>query len=139
MSTCLTARGVVRKARADGAVELELTPSAACRGCRGVCLWRRLSAQPTLALHPSTRLVPGTEVSVSLPERFVLRTALLMHGLPWAALLAGAAAGAAASGSDLGTLVGAVASLSLAIALTPGLRRRFEASARHKLELEAVE
>lgn len=139
MPSCLTARGVVRETRADGSVELELTPSAACRGCRGACLWRRLGAEPPLALHPRTRLAAGTEVAVSVPERFVLRAALLMHGLPWAALLAGGAAGAAVSGGDLGTLVGAVSGLGVGVALTPGLRRRFEARAREQLELDTVE
>lgn len=139
MSACLTARGVVRRARADGTIELELMQSEGCRGCRGACLWRRLSDGPSLALRTRRSFAPGTRVAVSLPERFVLRTALLMHGVPWIGLLAGAALGAAAAGSDLGTVAGAVAGVVVALALTPGLRRRFEHAAWDQLELEAVE
>lgn len=139
MSTCLTARGVVRRARADGTVELELTPAAGCSGCRGACLWRRLSADPGLALRSTRPLPVGAEVSVSLPERFVLHTALVMHGVPWAALLAGAAVGAAATGSDLGTVAGALLGLVVALALTPGLRRRFERAVCDRLEVAAAE
>lgn len=139
MAACLTARGVVRRARADGTVELELIRAAGCGGCRGACLWRSLSAEPVLALHAGRRLAAGTEVSVALPERFVLRTALLMHGLPWIALLGGAALGAAVTGSDAGTLAGALIVLALALALTPGLRRRFERDAREQLSLQTIE
>ena len=139
MSTCLTARGVVRRARADGTVELELTPSPGCRGCRGACLWRRLSDAPTLALRPGRPFAAGTPVALSLPERFVLRTALLMHGVPWVGLLAGAALGATATGSDIGALVGAISGVAVALGATPRLRRRFERAAAEQLELEAVE
>lgn len=139
MSECLTARGVVRRARADGTVELELIPSPGCRGCHGACLWRRLSDEPALALRTRRPFAPGTRVSVSLPERFVLRTALLMHGVPWLGLLTGAALGATATGSDLGTVAGAATGVVAALALTPGLRRRFEHAAWDQLELEAAE
>lgn len=124
---CMTARGVVRGTTPDGYAEVELFESAGCEGCAGACLWRRLddTRRATIRLHsPTARR--GVPVLVSLPQRYVLLSTLLLHGLPLAALLAGAAAGTLATGSDLGTLAGAAAGVALALASTPGLRRRME-------------
>ena len=102
----MTARATVRAVGEDGLVDLEIDGSARCAGCAGACLWRRAAA-PRARLPSSTALPVGASVLVALPQRYVLMSALLLHGLPWSGLLAGAAVGAYLSGHDLGTLIGA--------------------------------
>jgi positive regulator of sigma E activity len=121
----MTADAVVVAARADGYVDLEFSPSRQCAACAGTCLWKRLQSARLERLAVGN-LVPGTEVTVALSERSVLRASILLHGLPLAAILIGAAAGAAASGSDFGTMIGAVCGLTIAIAGFKGLSRRLE-------------
>jgi hypothetical protein len=56
----------------------------------------------------------------------VLVASLLVHGMPLAAILSGAAAGSLISGSDLGTLAGVLVALAVTIPGLGRLRRRIE-------------
>jgi len=122
----MTADAVVVRARADGRVDLEFANASQCAACAGTCLWKRLQSARLERLAAGSGLVPGTAVTVSLPERSLLRASILLHGVPLAAILLGAAAGAAATGSDAGTLIGALVGLIAAIAGFRGLSRRLE-------------
>jgi positive regulator of sigma E activity len=122
----MTAAGVVTRVAANGSVEVELTAPAGCRACAGICTWKQLPSRHRATLATDLRLAPGERVVVALPERYVLLAALLVHGLPLAALLAGAVAGYAATGTDLGAGAGAAAGVSLAVLGTPRLRKRVE-------------
>src|SRR5690606_29856239 len=81
-----------------------------------------------IRLRSSVALEAGTPVRVTLPADRVMSGALLLHGLPLAALLAGGAGGAALTGSDAGTLLGALSGLAAAVLATGELRRRAEDS-----------
>lgn len=71
---------------------------------------------------------PGTPVSVAVPDRVILVSALAAYGVPLVSILAGAAVGAALTGSDLGTLVGIVLAVAVVIAGSSRFRRRLEQS-----------
>jgi positive regulator of sigma E activity len=114
----MTADAVVVAARGEGRVDLEFTPRL-CAGCAGTCLWKRLRST-RIELSTGESLAPGSEVTVALPESRLLLASLLLHGMPLAAILTGAALGAASTGSDGGTFAGALAGIALAIA---GFRR----------------
>ncbi len=86
------------------------------------------SPPSSLRLRDSGRHRTGDLVSVSLRNRHVFRGALLMHGMPWAGLLAGTVAGAVMLGGDLGTLFGAVAGLSLGLSAGRRLQGRLRVS-----------
>jgi positive regulator of sigma E activity len=132
---CMTAAGVVVRA-AGAQLTVELAPAAGCRGCRGLCMWRLQRRSETLAIAADRDdFVPGDRVLVALPDRYVLRGALLLHGLPLAALLGGAFAGAALGQSDLAALAGAVAGVAAALGATPRLRARLEQAVTANLEL----
>ena len=66
----------------------------------------------SLRVRDSGRHRPGDLVTVSLRNRHVFRATLLLHGLPWAGLLAGTVAGAMSLGGDLGASLGAVTGLA---------------------------
>jgi positive regulator of sigma E activity len=86
--------------------------------------------QLTLAANDAIPI--GTAVTVTLPDRYLLAGALLLYGLPLAALLAGAVAGAAALGSDLAAAAGAALGLAAALLTSAPLRARLErATLRH--------
>jgi positive regulator of sigma E activity len=121
----MTADAVVVAARANRSVDLLFRPSV-CSGCAGTCLWRRIQASRLSGIGVAEPLVPGTEVTVSLSNRRVLLAALLLHGMPLAAILLGAALGASVIGSDSGTLLGALITLTLAVACFRPLGRRLE-------------
>ncbi len=135
MTDCMTVRAVVRNTDADGRVQIELDESQACEGCAGTCIWRWFpdtTRGARAALAADVSVSSGTPVLVSLPRHCVLLSAVTLHGLPWAGLLAGALAGWGLTGTDLGCFAGAVIGVALAALLTPGLRRRIEqATLRH--------
>ncbi|HEX7081900.1 MAG TPA: SoxR reducing system RseC family protein [Gammaproteobacteria bacterium] len=133
---CLAVDGKVRAVGADGTVELELEEPARCAGCAGMCTWRRPVGPRRVRLASPLPLRPGDAVRVSLPAGHVLSTALLLHGLPLAALLGGALIGAAAFHTDAGTLAGAVAGVAAACWGTRSIRRRAEARTAARAELE---
>jgi positive regulator of sigma E activity len=131
----MSVRAVVRNVGADGWVDLELARGERCAGCAGACLWRRLPEVAQTRLPSAERLEAGTPVLILLPERYLLLSALLLHGLPWAALLLGGAAGSLASGTDLGALAGAVLAAAFSIIMTPRLRRRLEHATMERFSL----
>jgi len=134
---CLAADAVVRSVDSDGYVELEFDPASRCAGCAGLCTWTRPDAGGgRIRLPSSVAMAPGTRVRVSLPADRVMSSALLLHGLPLAALLAGGAAGAVLAGSDVGTLAGALIGLGAAALGTRSLRRRAERSTLERAMLE---
>lgn len=122
----MTAQAVVVAARPDGCVDLEFEPPAACAGCAGTCLWKRIGTSRLEGMPVARRFESGAEVTVGLPPRRVLAISLLMHGVPLAALLAGAAAGAFVGQSDLATLAGALVALAVVAVGFGSLRRRLE-------------
>jgi positive regulator of sigma E activity len=135
----MTAQGVVSGIHSDGSVDVEVTTGAArCAGCAGACLWRRLPATTRARLPARIALTVGMPVLVVLPQRYVLLSALLLHGLPWAAMLAGAAAGAFVTRTDLGCLLGAVLAGAFSIMMTPRLRRRLERAAMARFDLQPI-
>ena len=123
----MTASGVVCRNADGGRVEIEFAAPLQCRGCEGICTWRRLPLVQRADFATTLPLQAGDHVDVSLPERYVLLGTLLVHGLPLAALLGGALAGVATTGTDAGCLAGAVTAIVLTAAATPRLRRRIEA------------
>jgi positive regulator of sigma E activity len=130
----MTADAVVVAARADGRIDLEFQAKP-CSGCAGTCLWRRLQATRIELMRAGKALAPGTEVTVALPESRVLLASLLLHGMPLAAILAGAAAGAALTASDTGTLLGAVTGLAIAFLMFRRLGRRLERATLSQLQI----
>jgi positive regulator of sigma E activity len=122
----MTIQARVRRIDSCNTVELELSEAIRCSGCRGGCFWRR-TFPTALRVRVDARLGVGELVSVSLPARSVLRAALILHGLPWAGILAGAAAAASLGGSsDLSCLLGAVIGGLGALAVARGMRERLE-------------
>jgi positive regulator of sigma E activity len=134
----MTARAVVTAFHADGSVDLEIATPARCAGCAGMCAWRRLPESVRLRVPAAGGARVGADVLVALPERYVLLGALLLHGLPWAALLAGAALGAYAVPGDVGAVAGAVLAAAVAGVSTPALRRRVERATLERLSLRPV-
>lgn len=121
---CMTARARVRQTFADSTVDLAVLPGPRCSGCEGTCLWG-WSPPSSLRVHDSGFHRPGDEVEVSLRTAQVLHGSLLLHGLPWAGLLAGAAVGVAAVGGDAGALLGALAGISAGVVTGRRLQDRF--------------
>lgn len=75
-------------------------------------------------------------MTVTLPDGVLLLGALLVYGVPLAAVLAGAAAAAALFDSDLAIAAGAAAGLAAALAVTSLLRRRLEQATLRRLDVE---
>jgi positive regulator of sigma E activity len=134
----MTARAVVIAVHPDGSIDLEIARPLRCAGCAGMCTWRHLSESVRLHLPAAGPAAVGAHVLVALPERYVLLCALLLHGLPWGALLVGAALGAYVVPGDLGAIAGAALAAAAAIALTPVLRRRIERATLEKLILQPL-
>ena len=124
---CMTARARVRRVESGRWIDLAILPAPRCSGCEGACMWG-WSPPSSLRLRDSGRHRAGDLVSVSLRNRHVFRGALLMHGMPWAGLLAGTVAGVAMLGGDLGALFGAIAGLSLGLLAGKRLQGRFRVS-----------
>jgi positive regulator of sigma E activity len=123
---CMTARAVVRRTQSAGCIEVEFSDLPRCRGCEGACMWRRLPVATRLRVATELPVRIGDSVLVALPERYVLVGAILLHGLPWAALLAGAVAGFVATGTDTGSVLGALGAVALALLAARRLRGRIE-------------
>jgi sigma-E factor negative regulatory protein RseC len=118
-----------------GAVEVEIAPPAACPGCNGACAWRAAQGAARLSLVTPLELAPGEEVSVALPERWLLAAAALLYGLPLALLLLGAVLGFAASGTDFGAAAGGAAGLAAAGLAALRFRSRVERATLDRLEI----
>lgn len=134
----MTAPAVVAEISADGSVELDIAAGTACAGCAGVCLWRRLPDKHRTRLPAAVTLTQGARVLVCLPQRYVLMSAVLLHGLPWAALLLGAGVGAALAPGDAGTLAGAVIAVTFSIMMSPRLRRRLERATMERFVIQPL-
>ena len=108
---CMTADARVERVHADRTVELSVVEPPRCKGCEGTCIWR-VSPASSLRVRSNGQLQPGQLVTISLKRKDFLRGALLLHGLPWAGLVGGAALGALLRGGDLWVLVGAMIGLA---------------------------
>jgi positive regulator of sigma E activity len=131
----MTADATVTGVGADGRVEVEFGPPPRCVGCEGACLWRRMPTAQRLCFHTPIALSVGEPVVVALPDRYLLLGSLVVHGLPLAAMLAGALAGLALAGSDVGAAAGAVGGVVCALLAAPRLRARLERTTLRRVEL----
>ena len=122
----MTARARVRAIHVGNLVDVEFLPTARCRGCEGSCTWFRAPDAGELRLRAAVPVTVGQTVHVSLPGRYVLLGAVLLHGLPWGMLLLGAVTGALVGGGDLSCLIGATLGFVGALAVTPGWHRQLE-------------
>ena len=110
----MTVRARVRRVGRGGWIDLAILPPPRCGGCEGTCMWG-WKPPTSLQVRADGLHRQGDLVSVSLRDRHVFHGALLVHGLPWAGLLAGAAAGVMTIGGDPGALLGAAAGLGLGL------------------------
>lgn len=132
---CMTARARVRAVHAGALVDVEFLPAPRCRGCEGSCAWFRTPKVGGLRLRATTPLTVGETVLVSLPVRYILLGAVLLHGLPWAMLVLGGLAGSLVGSSDLSCLIGAVIGFSGTLVVTPAWHRRLEMTTLDELRV----
>jgi positive regulator of sigma E activity len=125
-SACLGTAGRVVRAAAGGRVEVELEAPQGCRGCEGICAWRRLPPTRRATFATPLALEVGDRVMVSLPASMLLMGAAIAYGVPLVLLLGGALAGWAVTATDLGGIGGAAAALVAVPLLTLRIRRRVE-------------
>jgi sigma-E factor negative regulatory protein RseC len=92
----------------------------------------------TLAVATQAPLDLGTTVAVTLPERYLLLGAVLVYGVPLAALLVGAALAALLFASDLAAAAGAALGLALALLAAPALRSRLERVTLRELTVQPL-
>ena len=123
----MTARARVQRVHADRWIELAILPAPRCSGCEGACLWG-WAPPSSLRVRDSGRYRQGDLVWLSLRSRQVLYAAVLLHGLPWVGLLAGAAVGAAGVEGDLGSLSGAAVGLGAGVFFGRWLQQRWHVS-----------
>lgn len=107
----MTAQARVRQLHADHTVQLDILEPPRCSGCERSCIWRWAPAS-SLRVRSSLALQPDELVTISVDRRYLLLGSLVLHGLPWAGLLAGVVVGISSIGGDLGALVGSVAGLA---------------------------
>ena len=81
----------------------------------------------------------GATVAVRLPERYLVLGALLVYGVPLAALLGGAALAGLLFGSDLAAAAGAALTLALALLAAPALRTRLERATLRELTVQPLD
>jgi sigma-E factor negative regulatory protein RseC len=86
-----------------------------------------------------TPLAVGATVEVTLPERYLLLAALLVYGVPLAALIGGGSLAALLFGSDLAAATGAALGLAAALLAAPALRSRLESATLRELTLQPVD
>lgn len=116
-----------------GLVEVEFPEPTSCRGCEGACRWFRRSHLTRLRVAGPAGAAVGDDLVVELPARYVLGSAVLLHGLLWAALLAGAAIGASLGGSDLSCLVGAAGGFVAGTAMVRRLQHHLASATAARL------
>lgn len=124
---CMSVRARIQRVYSDRQVDLAILPGPRCSGCEGACLWG-WSPPTSLRISDENCHRPGDLVSVSLRTRQVLRAAMLVHGLPWAGLLAGAAVGVVMLGGDLGSLLGAAVGVGAGLLAGQRLQRNWRVS-----------
>ena len=107
----MTAQARVGQLHADHTVQLDILEPPRCSGCEGTCIWRWAPIS-SLRVQSSLALQPDELVTISIDRRHLLLGSLVLHGLPWAGLLAGVVAGVSSIGGDLGALLGSVAGLA---------------------------
>lgn len=116
-----TAQGIVtalddasgrRIARVLAAPAAPCTRCAEGRGCGAdLFRWGRRHNEFGVALPPGLDVAVGDTVQLAVPERLVLRVALLAFGVPLAAAAIGAAMAAVSGAGDSGTVLAAVLTL----------------------------
>jgi len=107
----MTAQARVGRVHADHTVQLDILEPPRCGGCEGTCIWRWAPVS-SLRVRSPLALQPNELVTISIERRHLLLGVLVLHGLPWAGLLAGAVAGVSSIGGDVGALLGAVIGLA---------------------------
>jgi positive regulator of sigma E activity len=133
----LSAEAIVTRLAALDRIEIELQAPTDCGTCRGACMWR--GAEPrTVLVHAPKRLAIGARVRVRLPASYLLRAALLVHGLPWAALLVGALIGTGVAHSDWGSLVGLLAGLLFSVMVVPRMQHKLASGLATHLDIQAL-
>jgi positive regulator of sigma E activity len=133
------ARGIVT-ATQSGRVEIELAAPPRCHGCDGACSWYEIgSRRRRVVLATERAFRVGAAVSIQMAGRYWIMAAVIVYGLPLAALLAGAALGFAAAGTEFATAVGAAAGFAGAAALGRRLRRYSEHLTLRSLVVEPVD
>jgi positive regulator of sigma E activity len=91
-----------------------------------------------LTLVANATIPVGAEVTVTLPDRYLLLGAALVYGVPLAALLGGAAVATALFRSDLAAAGGALVALAGAVLAASPLRRRLEQATLRRLDVRPV-
>ncbi len=132
---CMTTRALVRAIFADGTVEVAFPPAPRCRGCEGSCTWFHRPIETPIRVRVPVALEVGQAVWISLPARYILLGAVLLHGLPWTMLLLGALAGALLGDSDLSCLGGALLGLAGATVVASGWQRKLESRTSDRLQV----
>ena len=74
-----------------------------------------------------------------LPERYLVLGAVLVYGVPLAALLGGGAFAALLFGSDLAAAAGAALALGVALLAAPALRLRLERVTLRELTVQPLD
>jgi positive regulator of sigma E activity len=133
---CLSVDATVVGERCFGLVEVEVRRSQGCKGCAGLCMWRRLPDRGRERYRADCAFEVGEAVALRLPARSLLRGAVLLYGLPLAVLLAGGVAGQWWLGTDAGCLLGALAGVALILLAGPRFARRVERAAFEEVRVE---
>ncbi len=131
----MSTRARVRAVHAGGLVDVEFLPAPRCQGCEGSCAWFRAPKLGELRLRATTPLTVGETVLVSLPVRYILLGAVLLHGLPWVMLMLGGLAGALIGNSDLSCFSGATIGFSGTLLVMSAWHRRFEMTTLDELRI----
>lgn len=112
MSAAVERRGTVIGSHA-GITRIRLEPAPACSGCgsRGTCA-SGASEPKVVEMRLRASAVPGTRVTLTLPESSVALASLLGYLLPAVGLLLGAVVASRFFAGDLAAVLGAAAGLA---------------------------
>jgi positive regulator of sigma E activity len=133
-----SARGIVTAVE-PGHIEVEFDAAPRCHGCDGACAWYRISDRRRALLSTPLELRVGAAVTVGLASRHWVLAALIVYGLPLAAVVGGALLGWTLGGTDLGTAAGAAGALAGVALVAGGFRARWERLTLRSLVVEPVD
>jgi positive regulator of sigma E activity len=132
---CLSVTARVAESDPAGTVTLKVDESALCAACSGICLWRRAAQRSWGPFDVGWPIESGATVEVSLPATTVLRGCVILYGLPWSMMLAGAGAAGVGIGTDGAAALGALAGAAVGFAAIRFLRRGIERWTTRELEI----